>query len=95
MASRAIEKAGWNVRTAENGKSALSLLESELPSVIFLDLMMPVMDGFEFLAVFQNREEWKHIPVVIITSKDLVAEERQQLNERRQESHTERRLYPG
>jgi CheY-like chemotaxis protein len=41
--------------------------------------MMPVMDGFEFLAVFQNREEWKHIPVVIITSKDLMAEERQQL----------------
>jgi len=43
MASRAIEKAGWNVRTAENGKSALSLLESELPSIIFLDIMMPVM----------------------------------------------------
>ena len=80
MASRAIEKAGWNVRTAENGKSALSMLESERPSIIFLDLMMPVMDGFEFLAVFQNREEWKHIPVVIITSKDLMAEERQQLN---------------
>ena len=80
MASRAIEKAGWNVRTAENGKSALSLLESELPSIIFLDLMMPVMDGFEFLAIFQNREEWKHIPVVVITSKDLMAEERQQLN---------------
>ena len=79
MASRAIEKAGWSVRTAENGKLALSMLESDRPSIIFLDLMMPVMDGFEFLAVFQNREEWKHIPVVIITSKDLMAEERQQL----------------
>ncbi len=80
LASRAIEKAGWNVRTAENGKSALSVLESELPSIIFLDLMMPVMDGFEFLAVFQSREEWRHIPIVVITSKDLMAEERQQLN---------------
>ena len=80
MASRAIEKVGWNVRTADNGKSALSMIEGEPPSVIFLDLMMPVMDGFEFLSVFQNREEWKHIPVVIITSKDLMAEERQQLD---------------
>ncbi|MGA9407744.1 MAG: PAS domain S-box protein, partial [Bacteroidota bacterium] len=80
MASRAIEKAGWNVQTAENGKSALSRLEHELPSIIFLDIMMPVMDGFEFLTIFQNREEWKHIPVVVITSKDLMAEERQQLN---------------
>ena len=80
MASRAIQKAGWNVQTAENGKSAISMLESDLPSIIFLDLMMPVMDGFEFLAIFQNREEWKHIPIVIITSKDLLAEERQQLS---------------
>ena len=79
MASRAIQKAGWKVQTAENGKSALSMVECEPPSIIFLDLMMPVMDGFEFLAVFQNREEWKHIPIVIITSKDLMAEERQQL----------------
>ncbi len=80
MASRVIQKAGWEVRTAENGKSALAFLENELPSIIFLDIMMPVMDGFEFLTIFQNRDEWKHIPVVVITSKDLVAEERQQLN---------------
>ena len=80
MASRAIQKAGWEVRTAENGKSALALLEIIIPSIIFLDIMMPVMDGFEFLSIFQNREEWKHIPVVVITSKDLMAEERQQLN---------------
>jgi CheY-like chemotaxis protein len=80
IASRTIEKAGWNVQTADNGKSALSLLESAAPSIIFLDLMMPVMDGFEFLAAFQGREEWKHIPVVVITSKDLSMEERNRLN---------------
>ena len=80
MASRAIQKAGWEVRTAENGKSALSMLENKLPSIIFLDLMMPVMDGYEFLAIFQNRAEWKNIPIVIITSKDLMAEEKQQLS---------------
>jgi CheY-like chemotaxis protein len=80
IASRTIEKAGWNVQTADNGKSGLSLLESAAPSIIFLDLMMPVMDGFEFLAAFQNREEWKHIPIVVITSKDLSMEERNRLN---------------
>ncbi len=79
MASRAIQKAGWKVRTAENGRSAITHLENELPSIIFLDIMMPVMDGFEFLTIFQNRSEWKDIPVVVITSKDLIAEERQQL----------------
>jgi len=80
MASRAIQKAGWNVRTAENGRSALEMLEVESPCLIFLDLMMPVMDGFEFLTIFQNRTEWKNIPVAVITSKDLMAEERQQLH---------------
>ncbi len=80
MASRAIQKAGWEVRTAENGRSAVAHLEHALPSIIFLDIMMPVMDGFEFLTIFQNRAEWRDIPVVVITSKDLIAEERRQLN---------------
>jgi len=80
LASRAIAKAGWGVQTAENGKIALSMIQRSLPSVIFLDLMMPVMDGFEFLAEFQEHEEWRKIPVVVITSKDLSAEERQQLS---------------
>lgn len=80
LASRAIEKVGWKVETAENGKIALSMLQRNLPSIIFLDLMMPVMDGFEFLAEFQEREEWRKIPVVVITSKDLSSEERQQLS---------------
>ncbi|HTR80075.1 MAG TPA: PAS domain S-box protein [Bacteroidota bacterium] len=80
LASRSIEKAGWTAVTAENGRSALSILKTTSPSIIFLDLMMPVMDGFEFLAVFQSHEEWRDIPVVVITSKDLSSEERVQLN---------------
>jgi PAS domain S-box-containing protein len=80
IATRTIEKEGWRVQTAENGERALSLLEKGMPSIIFLDLMMPVMDGFEFLPIFESHTEWHHIPVVIITSKDLSAEERQRLN---------------
>ncbi len=80
IATRTIEKEGWSVQTADNGRAALSLLENGVPSIIFLDLMMPVMDGFELLSILENRKEWDHIPVVIITSKDLSLEERQRLN---------------
>ncbi len=79
IASRAIEKEGWQVQTAENGISALALLEHESPAIIFLDLMMPLMDGFEFLTIMQRRKEWEHLPVVIVTSKDLSADERSHL----------------
>jgi PAS domain S-box-containing protein len=80
MASRAMGKAGWKVQTADNGKLALSMLEVAAPSIIFLDLMMPIMDGFEFLAIIQGRAELRHIPVVIVTAKELSAEERNRLN---------------
>jgi CheY-like chemotaxis protein len=42
--------------------------------------MMPVMDGFGFLAVMRARPEWQHIPVVIVTAKDLTGEYRKRLN---------------
>ncbi len=80
LATRTIEKAGCKVFTAENGQSALSMLRTVTPNLIFLDLMMPVMDGFEFLAAFQSHEEWRYIPVVVMTSKDLSSEERFQLS---------------
>jgi len=42
--------------------------------------MMPVMDGFEFLAAMRTNPEWQHIPVIVITAKDLTPEEREQLS---------------
>ena len=50
------------------------------PRLILLDLMMPEMDGFEFLAEFRHREEWRAIPVVVLTAKDLTPEDRDRLN---------------
>jgi signal transduction histidine kinase/CheY-like chemotaxis protein len=72
-----IEKMGLTVAEVTNGRSALSWLgENPPPALILLDLMMPQMDGFEFLDTFNSRVEWRHVPVVIITAKQLTAAER-------------------
>jgi adenylate cyclase len=72
-----IEKMGLAVVEATNGREALSWLsENPLPAIILLDLMMPEMDGFEFLDDFNRNPEWRHVPVVVITAKQLTAAER-------------------
>ena len=65
---------------AENGRVALERLRDVSPSVILLDLMMPEMDGFEFVAEFRRHEAWRAIPIVVITAKDLTADDRERLN---------------
>ncbi len=79
---RNLEKASWAVIEAGNGQEALDRLDEaeEIPNLILLDLMMPVMDGFGFLAAMRSRSEWRHIPVIVVTAKDLTAEDRQRLN---------------
>jgi len=59
------------VRSAANGKQALAQLAEWSPSAIVLDLMMPVMDGFQFLEHVQMDAAWREIPVVILTAKTL------------------------
>ncbi len=76
----ALEQDGWQVSEAENGRVALARLAETRPDVIVLDLMMPEMDGFEFLVEMRSRAEWRDIPVLVVTAKDLTAEERGRLN---------------
>jgi CheY-like chemotaxis protein len=76
----ALEPIGWQVSEAENGLIALDALSTSRPDVMILDLMMPKMDGFEFLDEVRARSEWRDIPVVIITAKDLTNEDRSRLN---------------
>ena len=72
-----IQKMGLTVAEVTNGRLALSwLAENPAPALILLDLMMPEMDGFEFLDTFNSRIDWRHVPVVIITAKQLTAAER-------------------
>jgi CheY-like chemotaxis protein/anti-sigma regulatory factor (Ser/Thr protein kinase) len=75
-----LEKEGWKVREAENGRVALELMAEERPSVILLDLMMPEMDGFEFADQVRRHPEWRSIPIVVVTAHDLSARERLRLN---------------
>jgi signal transduction histidine kinase/DNA-binding response OmpR family regulator len=77
---QALEPIGWQVTEAENGQVAVESLTATRPDVIILDLMMPKMDGFEFLDELRSRQDWQGIPVVIITAKDLTQEDRDRLN---------------
>jgi CheY-like chemotaxis protein/anti-sigma regulatory factor (Ser/Thr protein kinase) len=77
--ARTLEKAGWTVSEAGNGQEALDMMSGLNPRLILLDLMMPVMDGFDFLAAMRARPEWRHIPVIVITAKDLTADDRDRL----------------
>jgi adenylate cyclase len=78
-----IEKMGLTVAEVTNGRLALAwLAENPAPAVILLDLMMPEMDGFEFLDTFNSRADWRHVPVVVITAKQLTAAERALLSGR-------------
>ena len=75
-----LEKEGWKVSEAENGRVALECMERERPRLIVLDLMMPEMDGFEFVARVRQKLEWRLIPIVVLTAYDLSVKERRRLN---------------
>ena len=61
---------GFNVITAENGFEALSKVSRHRPDVIFVDIMMPRLDGYQTTAIIKNNEEFRDTPVVMLTSKD-------------------------
>ena len=80
MMRHTIEKVGLAVAETANGRHALSWLrENAPPAAILLDLMMPEMDGFEFLDAISARAEWREIPVIVVTAKQLAAAERDRL----------------
>jgi CheY-like chemotaxis protein len=81
MLRRTLEKDGWQVTEAENGRVALGLIDAgPMPGLILLDLMMPEMDGFEFMQALRAREDGKLVPVVVVTARDVTAEDRKRLN---------------
>jgi signal transduction histidine kinase/CheY-like chemotaxis protein len=77
---RSLQKEGWRTVIAENGGVALQKVMAETPSLIILDLMMPEMDGFEFLNQLRRNPDWANIPVIVLTAKDLTPADRARLN---------------
>jgi CheY-like chemotaxis protein len=80
MMRRLLEKEGWQVREAENGRIGLEQVAAAAPALIVLDLMMPEVDGFTFAAELRRNPEWRDIPVIVVTAKDLTPEDRLRLN---------------
>jgi CheY-like chemotaxis protein len=71
VTSFVIENEGMAVQTARNGEEALALLRTgRLPELVLLDLMMPVMNGWEFLAAVANDPLLKALPVVVLTATE-------------------------
>src|SRR5206468_6309874 len=64
---RALERDGFAVTEAENGGAALERIRVTRPGVVLLDLLMPGMDGFDFILELRRNTEWHQIPVVVLT----------------------------
>jgi signal transduction histidine kinase/DNA-binding response OmpR family regulator len=75
-----LEREGWTVMEAGNGQEALVKVAEKKPALILLDLMMPLMDGFQFVSELRAVADWKHIPVVVITAMELNAYDYQRLS---------------
>ena len=80
LVRRHLTALGCTVAEAVDGRDALEWLkDNPTPAMILLDLMMPVMDGFAFLQEVAGHAEWRDIPVVILTAKELDSAEREAL----------------
>jgi ammonium transporter len=80
MLVRMLQKDNWQTVEAENGRVGLEKMVTDTPSLVLLDLMMPEVDGFQFLGAIRQNPAWKEIPVIVVTAKELTEEDRQQLN---------------
>jgi PAS domain S-box-containing protein len=77
-----LEDEGWSVVEAGDGRAALERLEEARPDLVVLDLTLPVMDGFEFTAELRDRPEWRDLPILVTTARDLSADDHARLNGR-------------
>jgi CheY-like chemotaxis protein len=80
MLRQMLEREGYAVVEADHGQQALVRVAEQVPELILLDLLMPEMDGFQFVEELYTHEEWRSIPIVIVTARDLTEEDRLRLN---------------
>ena len=63
-----LEQSGFKVVTANNGKIGIDMCEVEMPDIILLDIMMPVMDGYQTVSYIRQNDRLKNIPVLCLTA---------------------------
>lgn len=80
LMTKLLNKEGYVVTQARNGQHAIDCVKNEKPELILLDLMMPEMDGFQFINELRETAEWRDIPVVVVTAKTLTGEEQAKLS---------------
>src|SRR5262249_10699040 len=80
LARRILEKEGYAILEAENGRVALERAREMTPGLVLLDLIMPEMDGFEFVIEFRRHQAWHSIPIIVVTGKEMSDEDRARLN---------------
>ena len=80
LAVAMIEDNGYEIETATSGSEALDAIARQRPDAIILDLMLPGMDGFEVVHRMSLNPEWRSIPVILLTARDLSHEERRALD---------------
>jgi CheY-like chemotaxis protein len=79
---KGLTRGGLVVLEAENGGEALDRLREEPPSLILLDLLMPQLDGFQFIERISEEGGWPSVPVIVLTAKDITEEDRARLRGR-------------
>lgn len=80
MMTKLLAREGYSAGSAGNGRIALDMMEISAPKLILLDLMMPEMDGFEFVTRLRKHGKWSSIPVIVVTAKHITEEDRLRLN---------------
>ena len=70
MISTRLQELNYEVFGAFDGEQALEMVRSVKPDIIFLDIMMPKMDGFTFIRTLKSDEQFKDIPIIVVSSKE-------------------------
>ena len=69
-----LQRNGYEVHVARNGEEAIELVEAHNPDLVLLDVMMPRKSGYEVCARMREREEWRHIKIIMLSAKGRDAE---------------------
>ena len=80
MLSRRLERKGYNVVMAEDGKKGVDMSKSEDPDLILMDLSLPVMDGWEATSTIKADEETKSIPIIVLTAHAMAGDREKALD---------------